>query len=170
MKLKLGCFVIGCVLGIAGHLSSAAAADTLDDWVVQHIGTGEQLLCERDVGGEYFFLARVGDKVRLGSRLDMTGYNERHEFIAAWMFYNEKKESLATKVLPIPIREKYVHSGDRIFAENIEYQTLNLRNARTMAVTIKIKKCPTSECNLQVTASKEEKQYTIPLCEVFLNK
>ncbi len=169
MKLKFARFVITCVLGVAGS-SSSAAANTLDDWVTQHMGEGEKLLCKRNVGGEYFFLTQVGDRVRLGSRLDMTGYTETHEFIAAWVFHNENKGSLATKVHPIPIREKYVRNGDRIFAENVEYQTLNLKDSRIMAVTIKIKKCPTSECSLQVTRNKEEKQYTIQLCEAPLNK
>jgi hypothetical protein len=168
MEFKLARFVITCVLGVAGSWSSAVAA-ALDDWVSQHIGEGEKLLCKREMGGEYFFLTQVGDRVRVGSRLDMTGYTERHEFIAAWVFQNENKRSLAVKVQPIPIREKYVRSGDRIFAENVEYQTLNLKDSKAMAVAIRIKKCPTSECSLQVTRSKEEKQYTIHLCEVPLN-
>ncbi len=165
MNLKFERFVITCVLGVAGSWSSAAAS-TLDDWVTQHIGEGEKLLCKRDVSGEYFFLTQVGDRVRLGSRLDMTGYTERHEFIAAWVFLNENKRSLATKVHPIPIMEKYVRGGDRIFAENVEYQTLDLRDSKMVAVAIKIKKCQTSECSLHVTRNKEEKQYTIKLCDV----
>ncbi len=169
MKLKFACFVITCVVGVAGSWSSAAA-NALDDWVTQHIGESEKVLCKRDVGGEYFFLTQVGDRVRLGSRLDMTGYTERHEFIAAWTFQNENKKSLSTKVHPIPITEKYVRSGDKMFAENVEYQTLDLKDSRIVAVAIKIKKCPTSECSLQVTRNKEEKQYTIQLCEVPLNK
>lgn len=165
MKLKFEIFVIACALCIAGS-SLLAMATPMDDWVTQHIGKGEKLLCKRNVDGEYFFLTQVGDKVRLGSRLDMTGYTEKHEFIAAWVFLNENKKSLATKVDPIPITEKYVRSGDRIFAENVEYQTLNLADSRTVAVTIKIKKCPTSECSLLVTKNRGEKQYTIQLCEV----
>jgi hypothetical protein len=150
--------------------SSPAASNTINDWVTQHIGEREKVLCKRDVGGEYFFLSLAGDKVRLGSRLDMTGYTNRHEFIAAWLFLNEDKRSLATKVRPIPITEQYVRSGGKIFAENVEYQTLDLRESKVLTVAIKIKKCPTSECSLLVTKNKQEKQYTIQLCEVPLNK
>lgn len=169
MELKFARFVINWVLVVL-VISSPAAANTMDDWVTQHIDRGEKVLCKRDVGGEYFFLTQIGDRVRLGSRLDMTGYNEKHEFIAAWMFHDENNRSLAAKIPPTPIVERYVRSGNKIFAENIEYQTLDRRDSRTVAVAVRIKKCPTSECSLLVTKNSEEKQYTIQVCDVPLNK
>jgi len=151
-----------CALGC----SPLKAGNAIDDWVAQNTDKNEKLLCKREVGGEYFFLTRAGDKVKLGSRLDMTEYTQTHVFLIGWVLRNEKNDSLVAKVRPTPIKSDYVRSGGKVFAESIEYQTLRLPPSETMSVTVEVKKCPTSECDRQETRSKEEKQYTIELCKV----
>jgi hypothetical protein len=162
MKFKPGQFAIAWILFISIP-SPLLAVTTLDDWVAQNSSEGEKLLCKREFGGEYFFLARTGDKARLGNRLDMTG---SYASSVAWVFQNERLKSLAVKVPPVEIKHQYVLSEDKVFADDVQYQTLDLKDSKTMDVTIEIKKCPTSECKLQETRSKEEKRYTIKVCEV----
>jgi hypothetical protein len=146
------------------------AVSAIDDWVAQNTDMGEKLLCKREVGGEYFFIARAGDKVRLGSRLDMTGYTQTHVFFVGWVLRNEKNDSVVAKVRPTPIKDKYVRSGGKVFAEGVEYQSLRLPLPETMSVTVEVKKCPTLECDKQQVRSKEETQYTVELCKVPLTE
>ena len=146
---------------------------SLDDWAASYIDKGEELLCKREEAGEYFFLARetAGDRVKAGSLIDMSSYrNQAHAFIVAWKFRNETGDPLVAKVLPTSIFEAYVKKDGKTYAENVQYQTLNLKDSREMHVTIDIKKCPTVDCDRQQTKSKDEKQYSIKLCEVPLNK
>lgn len=151
--------------------SNRESAD-LDRWVTQYIDKDEKLLCKREENGEYFFLAQKGEKVKVGSRIDITQtYGEPPKaFIAAWMFRNEKGGHLVTNVVPTAVKEGHVKDDSRVYLEQVEYQTLYLKGSREMHVTIDIKKCPTADCDRQQTKSKDEKQYTIKLCEVPLNE
>lgn len=144
----------------------------LDRWVAQYIDKDEKLLCKHEENGEYFFLARKGEKVKVGSRIDITQtYGEPPKaVIAAWMFRNEKGGHLVTNVVPTTVQEGHVKDNNRMYLEQVEYQTLYLKDSREMHVTIEIKKCPTADCDRQQTKSKDETQYTIKLCEVPLNK
>jgi hypothetical protein len=146
-------------------------ASTIDEWVSQNIKRSEKVLCKREFLNEYFFLAAAGrEVVKLGSRLDMTGYKETHTFLAAWIFQNEENQSLSTKVPPTLVTNKYVGSGTMTFAENIEYQTLRRSRSGKMHVTLKIKKCPTSECELYEKRSEGEQEYIIDLCEISIGE
>ena len=149
---------------------SPIRAYTIDDWVAQNLNKGEELLCKRDMNGEYFFLAKAGDKLKLGSRLDMTEYTQTHVFIITWVLRDEKDESPVTSVRPVPIKDKYVRSQEGVFAENVEYRTLRLPRPESISATIEVKKCPISQCDRDQVRSKEEKQYAIKVCEVPLNK
>lgn len=48
---------------------------TLKSWVEGNAAPAEPVICQREVNGEYFFVARAhdDDKLRLGSRIDLTG-------------------------------------------------------------------------------------------------
>lgn len=164
MKIQSQIVVVS-ILGALG-CSSLNAASAIDDWIAQNTDTSEKVLCRREVNGEYFFLSQAGEKVKLGSRLDMTEYTQTHVFLVGWRLRNDQNDSLVAKVRPTPIKDKYVRSGGRVFAESVEYQTLRLPHSETMHVTIDVKKCPTSECDRQQTRSKGEKQYTVDLCRV----
>lgn len=144
----------------------------LDRWVTEHIDKDEKLLCKRDENGEYFFLAQKGEKVKVGSRIDITQtYGEPPKaFIVVWMFRNEKGGHLVTNIVPTTVKEGHVKDNNRMYLEQVEYQTLYLKDSREMRVTIDIKKCPTADCDRQQTKSKGEKQYAIQLCEVPLDK
>jgi hypothetical protein len=160
MKARLGQSAIWAILLIG---TPGLAQTLIDDWTAQNSGDGEELLCKREVGGEYFFVARVADKLRLGDRLDMTNSTA---FSIGWVFQNEKSKSLAVKVPPVAIKDKLVRSESKSFAENVQYQTVDLKDSSTMAVKVYIKKCPTSECEWGKPAIEGEKQYMLNLCEV----
>lgn len=128
------------------------------------------VLCAREVNGEYFFISQAGDKVRLGSRLNMTEYTETHTFLVGWRLQDESDGSLVAKVRQISIRDEYVRNGEMVFAENIQYQTLRPSPAKTIHVTIEIKKCPTAKCDRQKMIDEREKQYVVDLCTSPLSK
>jgi hypothetical protein len=153
--------------------SSSSESNTLDMWVEKHITKDETLLCQREVNGEFFFVARMGDRVKLGSRLDVTGTSANkpvNAFIRAWQFQNENNKHLVTNVPPSTVKEELVKSDTKLYAEDIQYQTLHLPGSQKIRVTIHIKKCPTGECDRQQKISNDEIQYTVELCEASLTQ
>lgn len=151
--------------------SSTQGSITLDEWVAKHVNADEKLLCKREVNREYFFTAQIGDKVKVGSRIDITGAGRFPKtLISGWLFQNEKDSHLVTNTPPTTVKRGYVKDRGRMYAEQIEYQTLYLHNSQKMRVKIDIKKCPTENCSREKTASKEEEQYKIELCEIPFDK
>lgn len=148
------------------------ASDTLSQWVMKYLDKDEKLLCQREVNDEYFFLAKeaASDKVKIGARIDVTGAKMPMTSMVIWHFQNEKDEHLTTNTPPNPVKGGYVKDSGKIYSEGVEYQTLYLKNSGKLHVTIDIKKCPTADCDRQQTKVKGQKEYSIKLCEVPLNK
>jgi hypothetical protein len=151
--------------------SDTKESDALNRWIVQHVNKDEKLLCQREVNGEYFFLAKeaAGDRVKIGARIDVTAAKAPLTSVVVWHFQNEKDQHLSTKTPPSPVTGGYVKDSGKIYSDGVEYQTLFLKNSEKMHVTIDIKKCLTADCDRQ-TKGKDDKEYSIKLCEVPLNK
>ena len=107
------------------------------------------------------------DKVRLGNRLDMTGYTETHGYNVAWMITNEKGASVVAKVPPVPVAQGYAKDGSRVYADNVEYQTLNTEGAKVLRVEVRIAKCAVWAPGSQ-SCESGQKAYTVKLCEIGL--
>lgn len=150
---------------VTGHVQSVHAAGP-EDWVKQNLVNQERVLCHRNVSEEHFFVAKAGDKVKVGSRLDMTGYPAAHVFTIAWTFQNEQDGSVVAKVPPKTVKQSYIKSDSKVFAENVEYQTLAIGQAKTVRVVAHISKCVGPHCDKQVAASKGDKEYKVELCVV----
>ena len=161
--------IVTLVLFSLGNVQSVLATGT-DDWVKQNLANGERLLCQRKVSGEHFFLADAGSKVKVGSRLDMTGYSSTHVFTTAWIFWNERGDSLVAKVPPKVVKQSYTQSADKIFAENVEYQTLAVDQSKTVLVAVEVMKCAGPDCDRQAGESKREKKYRVDMCVVQASK
>lgn len=166
-----------CMISLLGACASVEGSntkesDTLNRWVAQYVNKDEKLLCQREVDGEYFFLTKdvAGDKVKIGARIDVTGGKAPMTSMVIWHFQNEKDMHLSTNTPPSPVKGGYVKDGNKIYSEGVEYQTLYLKNSEKLRVTIDIKKCPTSDCERRQAKGKDEKEYSIKLCEVPLNK
>jgi hypothetical protein len=120
------------------------------------------------VNDELFFVAvAANDKVRLGNRLDMTGYAETHGYNVAWMLTNEKGGSVVVKVPPVTVAQRYVKDGSRVYADNVEYQTLNTAGAKLLRVEVRIGKCAVWSPGSQ-SCEGGQKAYTVKLCEISL--
>lgn len=153
--------------------ASNAKSIGLDQWAASYLDRGEKLVCMRKKNEEYFFLAQevAGNRVKIGSLVDMSLYrNQNHALIVAWKFRNERGNPLVANVKPSTVQETYVKDRDKTYAENVQYQTLNIEGSEEIHVTIEIKKCPTADCDRQQTKSPEEQHYTIELCEVRITK
>jgi hypothetical protein len=148
-----------------------ALASTIDEWVGQNTKDTEKVLCKREVRNEYFFMAQAGRGiVKLGNRLNMTGYTDTHTYIVSWRFLNDQDQSLSAKVTPTSVRSEYVRSGNMIFAENVEYQTLKTEKPGKVRVTAEVKKCATSQCTRQENRNQKDEEYTLELCEIQINE
>jgi len=150
-------------------LSNAEATGSIKDWLAKNTNQGEVLLCEREVEGEYFFLTRSNEKFKIGSRLNMSGHTSTQAFLTGWQFQNENGKSLSTKVPPLRVKNEYVKVNEAVFAENIQYQTLNLQGSKVMVVSVYIRKCSASGCDPLKKKSKDDKEYSLKLCEISLN-
>jgi hypothetical protein len=155
---------------VAGVLLAgpAGASPTLDQWVAANASPAEKTLCTREERGEFFFVALSSqDRVRVGSRVDMTGYKETHEFGVAWIIGNERAASIVAKVEPTTIRERYVKEGSRIYADNVYYQTLKPTESKLFRVDAQVHKCAVWSPGSNTCASGR-KAYTVKVCDTKL--
>jgi hypothetical protein len=161
-------FAAAALLAPALLCAWAAASSNLDDWVAANTSPTEKTACIRQVDGELFFVAMAADdKVRLGNRLDMTGHTETHGYTVAWMITNEKGGSVVAKVPPVTVGQRYVKEGSRVYADNIEYQTLNTAGTKTLRVELRISKCAVWSPGSQ-SCQSGQKAYTVKLCDIRL--
>ena len=170
MRLLIGGGGAAATLVVLLFAESAKAND-LDEWVVQNTKDAEKVLCKRQIHNEYFFMARSnGSTVKLGNRLDMTGFTSTHSFIVSWRFLDSRGQSLSMKVPPKSVKSEYVRSGDMVFAENVEYQTLKTGEGHNVRVIVEVKKCPTSQCDKRQALNSKEEEYTVELCDISLRE
>ena len=145
-----------------------ADASDLGEWVAANTSPAERTVCSRQVDGELFFVAMGSDdKVRLGNRLDMTGHTETHGYSVAWVITNERGGSVIARVAPVSVAGGYVKEGSRVYADNIEYQTLNIASTRVMEVEVRIRKCAVWSQSSH-SCQSGQKAYTVKLCEIKL--
>ena len=138
----------------------------LGEWVAANTSPTEKTVCSRQVDDELFFVAIAPDgRVRLGNRLDMTGYTETHAYSVAWVISNERGGSVVSEVPPVPVVQRYVKEGSRLFADNVEYQTLNSGSGIPMHVDVRIEKCAVWSQGSQ-SCQSARKVYTVKLCEI----
>jgi hypothetical protein len=161
-------FAAAAHLALALYCGWALAAPNLDQWVAANTSPTEKTVCTRQLGSELFFVAMApNDKVRLGNRLDMTGYTETHAYTVAWMITNEKGGSVVAKVPPVTIGQQYVKEGSRVYADNVEYQTLIAAGTKLVHLEVRIQKCAVWSPGSQ-SCQSGEKAYAVKLCEVSL--
>ena len=161
-------YTVPVLLAAALLFEHAGASPSLDSWVTANASPTEKTVCTREEHGELFFVATAGpDKVRLGSRLDMTGYHHTHEFSVGWILRNERGSSIVAKVRPETIKERYVKEEARVYAESVEYQTLSAPDSKRLRVEVKIGKCAVWSPDSQ-TCKSGQKAYTVSICEVEL--
>ena len=153
------------VLAFALMSGTGHSAPTLNEWVAENTVAGESTVCSREVDGELFFAARAHDgRVRLGTRLDMTGYTASHHFTIAWVMTDENGAPLMSRVRPTSIKQKYAKDDKKLYADMVDYQTLSRPNAKELKLEVRIGKCATWE---PATRSCESgnKTYTVKVCD-----
>jgi hypothetical protein len=161
-------FATVVLLPLAFLSGAAQAAPDLGEWVAANTTSTEKTVCSRQVDGDLFFVAMASDgKLRLGNRLDMTGYTETHGYSIAWSITNDKGGSVVAKVPPVPVVQRYVKEGSKLYADNVEYQTLNAGFTTQLHVDLRIEKCAVRSHDSQ-SCQSARKAYTVKLCEIRL--
>jgi hypothetical protein len=148
---------------LAASEAFPGSGDSLDQWIGANTPPGEPIICKLDADGEYFFVARAGaNRLRLGSRLDMTEYRDTHSFATIWMLKNERGDFVTAKVTPTVMKSEYVTSGDKTYAESVEYQSV-LLGTEELRVEVAVEKCPALDCEAANTRTAAKK-YGFELC------
>lgn len=152
------------VVCLAGCATDAAA--TLAQWVQTHGSRGQKPQCALEVSGEYFFLFKSGNDVRIGSRIDMTDYPAAS--LVAWRFRDERGRDLTAKKPPIVLRSESIRVGSTLYGESVELQTLRDDDPESIEVTAHVKKCRSFECDYRITREKDEASYVVRVCTLKL--
>jgi hypothetical protein len=138
-----------------------ALAEPLEDWVSQQIGSDDVLLCKISVASEYFFVARNGARLKVGSRVRMSDRAKRsHSFSVSWLIQDAQGKYLTTRIPPERLRDEYLHDGPNVFAENVQYQHVNISQGRTFKVAVEISKCAGAICN-----AGDDVEYRVEVCD-----
>lgn len=161
----MGLFLLATAVACA---SSSGANLEAPAWAREFIQPAEEVKCVRNSDGESFFVARAGDRFKLGARLDMSDYPLPHSFVVGWVLKDQRGTHLATGERPMSVRRTYVKDNDKLYAENIQFQLLYLRESKSAEVTINIKKCTSTQCEREPPADKRSRSYTVKVCDVML--
>jgi hypothetical protein len=147
-------------------LALLALSLTLEGWVAEN--AKEKVICQREANGEYFFVARDGDsdRLRLGSRIDLTGYRETLSTRVAWNFVDRAGRSLTAKVVPTTLRSEFLLVEGKAYAESVSYQTINVGASSAMRVHVSIEKCPVRPCSGK--SGDGAARYRVEICETAL--
>ena len=144
------------------------ASTTLESWIAANADPGERVICKRELNGEYFFVARAGDddKLRLGSRVDLSAYRpETFSISVSWRLRDENDLSIVPRIIPTSIRDDYLRVGGKAYAESVQYQTVNIGRPKRLRVDVVIEKCPVRPC---AEGSLRAMRYTVEVCETAL--
>jgi len=147
----------------------AKSNNDLQEWVQAHLHHGEELICERAVNNDYFFVARKGDQIKSGYRIDVTSTSGTPDtFVISWRFLDELKNHLGLASDPEIIAQGYKRSGGRMFAEEIAYRSVSLGSSGILHVNIWLKKYDTVANSPVVRHLAEDELEQIFQCEVTL--
>lgn len=137
MKKSLYTIVIILLIGVA----LVAKGDGVQQWAKEFLGEGEDLICQREVKGDYFFIARSENRVKTGYRLDVTSPSGTPKtFLISWRFQDEKGNYIGLKNEPDVVSQGYHRSDKSMYAEEVAYRDVFLENAKYLHVTISLKK------------------------------
>ena len=128
-------------------------------WVSEQVDKSERLLCTRAEGDDYFFVASIGDQVKVGSRLEVTDNNGRPKAVTiGWLLQNESGDFLVTNKVPTTVNKEYIKINQKWYSENIEYQTLKPFKQKELVASVDINKCEIgTDCPLEGSASRSVK-------------
>lgn len=142
MKLQRNICIYVCLLLVsAAGVAGASESDVFSEWMFKHVSKDEQILCQREVGGDYFFVAKSGALIKVGSLLNVTGETSTPKsYVISWMFRNEVGESLERSVPPKVLSRGFVRIYGELYAEQTAHRTLFLENADKLSVSIELKK------------------------------
>lgn len=100
----------------------ANRSDELNYWVQSNIINGEEIICQRENNNDYFFVARSGERLKTGYRLDVTSSDDTAKnFIISWRFKNEKGDYIGRNTPPEVVTQKSFRDGKYAYAEEISY-------------------------------------------------
>ena len=148
---------------------TVALATTLQSWVAANVPPTEKILCQRELRGEYFFVARAGDEdqLRLGSRVDLTGYKlETFSISLRWQLRDQNDQSIVPKIPVQRVRDELLQGGGKVFAESVQIQTINVGSpAKRLRARALVVKCPEHPCPKD---SPRAKRYAVRVCDTAL--
>lgn len=119
----------------------AGCSNFYADWKAENVSDGGRVLCSKEVDGDYFFVERVGDSIKTGSLIDVTGAGgDPKSFIVSWGFRDSKGQYLETSTPPKDLKKSYIKIDRNMYAENVSYHHLHLKTAKSMSISIELKK------------------------------
>ena len=152
-----------------GALCSGAPQSTVQGaastWADSHLKAQDELLCAKQVHGESFFVARNGDRLKLGYKVHVNDPSSPFALVAVWRVFDEQGQRATSQVLPETVASRIVKDNDgRLFSESVEYQTLK-GSPKAVVVQAKLKKCLSDHCSFSQSAGKGETEYVIDVCK-----
>lgn len=157
-------------VALAAACAHLEAPPTPKDWAAANADPAEPVICQREVNGEYFFVARRpdDDKLKLGSRVDISAYPRgTFSLIVVWHLRDENGRSITPKIPPAPLGDELSRVGDKTYAESFQRQTVNVGSPpKRLRVDVFVEKCPVQPCS--GAPGDGATRYTVHVCETAL--
>lgn len=129
------------VLALFGSVALAGEVGELSEWVQGHLAPGEDVVCQKEVNGDYFFVVRSEGRVKSGYLIDVTSSSGTPKtFVVSWRFQDEKENYVGLGTKPEVVATGYVGSGRRMYAEEVAYRDVFIKQAEELHVNIGLRK------------------------------
>jgi hypothetical protein len=133
-------YIVATIFLLAGE-SLANGDSNPSSWVKENTAKSEELLCYRRIGDDQFFIARADGKVKTGYLIDVTNAADIPKtYVFSWRFIDENGKSLETNTPPKGVKQGYINSGGKTFAESVAYRNLHLEAAKRVVVAVELKR------------------------------
>lgn len=122
-------------------LDTASEPFIFNEWINESVSEDEKLLCERTIKGDKFFVARSGNRLKVGYLIDVTSDMERPKtYIVSWGFLDESGQYLPQIGAPDDVRGGYIKHDSRVLAEDISYRSMDLSSVNQLEIVVELKK------------------------------
>ncbi len=138
---RLFAYLVVAMAVIGSGYIALAGESEYSDWLKVNLGGDEVLLCDRKIDSDYFFIAKKGTEIKVGSLIDVDRSGDAPKnFIISWEFIDQNNNYLELRVLPRDVKQNYIKHEGKLYAENVSYRSLPLEGVTELFISIELAK------------------------------
>jgi hypothetical protein len=162
--------VLTALISASPEYAQPSDSNHISRWVRGVISNNDKLLCSKVIHQDQFFVASHSSLLKVGYLIDVTGKSSTPKtFIISWRFLNKRGDSVESDVMQKDLKQDYISTGGRIYAEGVSYRKLDAIKRERVLVLIQLgkyaneSKAPNSPVEFESSVGLKN----IHLCEIY---